>query len=327
MGNQTVVIQEKKKQEGLWLLEDVQRKLDRPLNDLLYEAQTIHRLNFDANTIQLSTLVSIKTGGCPEDCSYCSQSARHDSEIENSSLMEIDELKEAANIAKKAGAERFCMGAAWRSVRDKDIDELCEMIEEVKGLGLETCMTLGMLNTEQAEKLSAAGLDYYNHNLDTSEEFYSKIVSTRSYQDRIDTLAAVRETKIKVCCGGILGLGEEEIDRARLLMNLANMQPPPESVPINVLVKMKGTPFEGNETIDNIDVVKTIAVARIMLPGSYIRLSAGRKDMSEEMQALCFAAGANSVFYGEKLLTTENPDLDKDKSLFKKLGLKTVKAE
>ncbi|MDZ7734984.1 MAG: biotin synthase BioB [Gammaproteobacteria bacterium] len=306
-----------------WCLEEIQALFDRPLNDLLFAAQTAIREYFNPNHVQLSTLVNIKSGGCPEDCAYCPQSIRYQTGLEVSGLMDLDAVRSSAQAAKDAGASRFCMGAAWRSPRDRDIDQLAGMIEAVKSLGLETCMTLGMLTAEQAGRLSIAGLDYYNHNLDSSEGFYGQIITTRTYQDRIDTLQHVRDAGIHVCSGGIIGMGEDVRDRAGMLMTLANLPQHPESVPINLLVKVEGTPLENVDDIDPLELVRTIAVARIMMPASYVRLSAGRDDMSDEHQALCFAAGANSVFYGEKLLTTGNPEIEHDRDLFARLGLTT----
>lgn len=306
-----------------WTLEEIETLFARPLNDLLYAAQTAIRAHFDPNYVQLSTLVNIKTGGCPEDCAYCPQSIRYQTGLEVSGLMDVETIRASAQAAKEAGASRFCMGAAWRSPKDRDIDQLAGMIDVVKSLGLETCMTLGMLKAEQAERLKGAGLDYYNHNLDSSAGFYQQIISTRTYQDRLDTLRHVRDAGIHVCSGGIIGMGESERDRAGMLMMLANLPQHPESVPINVLVKVAGTPLENVDDIDPFELVRTIAVTRIMMPASYVRLSAGRDDMSDEHQALCFAAGANSVFYGEKLLTTGNPEIEHDRRLFARLGLTT----
>lgn len=306
-----------------WTLEEIRALFARPLNDLLFLAQSAIRAYFDPNHVQLSTLVNIKTGGCPEDCAYCPQSIRYQTGLEVSGLMDVDTVRASARAAKEAGASRFCMGAAWRSPKDRDIEQLADMIDAVKSLGLETCMTLGMLKKEQAQRLKDAGLDYYNHNLDSSEGFYEQIISTRTYQDRIETLEHVRDAGIHVCSGGIIGMGESRGDRAGLLLMLANLPQHPESVPINVLVKVAGTPLENIEDIDPFELVRTIAVARIMMPASYVRLSAGRDDMSDEHQALCFAAGANSVFYGEKLLTTGNPEIEHDRNLFARLGLIT----
>ncbi len=292
-----------------------------PFNELLFRAQSLHRRYFDPNTVQLSTLISIKTGACPEDCAYCPQSARYDTGLKAEPLMDVDAVVEAAREAKANGATRFCMGAAWRSPKDRDIEKVEVMVREVKNLGLETCVTLGMLKPQQAQKLADAGLDYYNHNLDTSPEFYGKIISTRTYEDRLDTLKNVRDAGVKVCCGGIVGMGEGEQDRAELLRQLAVMNPHPESVPINNLVQVGGTPLKGTEALDPLEFVRMIAVARVMMPKSYVRLSAGRTDMSDELQALCFFAGANSIFYGDKLLTTGNPQNEKDRALFARLGI------
>ncbi|MBA3581397.1 MAG: biotin synthase BioB [Gammaproteobacteria bacterium] len=304
-----------------WQLKEVQALFALPFNELLFKAQTIHRENFNPNAVQMSTLLSIKTGACPEDCGYCPQSAHHDTEIEKERLLPLDEVISAARAAKDKGASRFCMGAAWRNPTDKNLDKVIDMITAVRSEGLETCVTLGMLSGAQAQRLKDSGLDYYNHNLDTSPEFYGQVITTRTYQDRLDTLSHVRDAGINVCCGGIVGMGEKPADRAGLLMQLANLPQHPESVPINLLVQVKGTPLHGVDALDPIDFVKTIAVARILMPASYVRLSAGRTDMDDSTQALCFFAGANSVFYGEKLLTTENPDMDHDQRLFAKLGL------
>lgn len=292
-----------------------------PFNDLMFKAASIHRANFDPNHVQISTLLSIKTGGCPENCSYCPQSAHFDTGLKAQKLMSCKEVVEKAKAAQAAGATRFCMGAAWRGPRDKEVAKVAEMIAEVKALGLETCATLGMLQPAQAEALKDAGLDYYNHNLDTAPEFYGDIVSTRVYQDRLDTLSAVRSAGMKVCCGGIVGMNETREQRAGLLQTLANMPEPPESVPINLLVQVPGTPLHGANSLDPLEFVRTIAVARVLMPLSYVRLSAGRESMSDELQALCFFAGANSIFYGEKLLTTSNPEAEKDRALFARLGL------
>ncbi len=304
-----------------WALNEVEVLFDLPFNDLLYRAHSEHRLYFNPNQVQMSSLLSIKTGACSEDCAYCPQSVRHDTSLENEALMSVQEVLASAKRAKDHGASRFCMGAAWRRPKNKDIDVVVEMIEEVKQLGMETCVTLGMLTDQQASRLQACGLDYYNHNLDTSEEFYSEIITTRTYQDRLDTLERVRSVGINVCCGGIVGMGESNTDRAKMLITLANMAKHPESVPINMLVQVEGTPLMGTDQLDPIVFVKMIAVTRILMPQSRVRLSAGRTDMSDEMQALCFFAGANSIFYGEKLLTTDNPLANQDKQLFKRLGL------
>jgi len=294
-----------------------------PLNDLLFRAHSVHRQNFDANRIQASTLLNIKTGGCSEDCSYCAQSVFYNTGLANEALMSVDEVRAAARAAKDAGADRFCMGAAWRSPSDRQIGRIGEMIAAVKAEGLESCCTLGMLTDSQAQKLKDAGCDYYNHNLETSPEFYSEVISTRTYQDRLDTLARVRDAGMKVCSGGILGMGESRADRAGLLITLAALDPQPESVPINMLVPIDGTPLEGTPLMDPIELVRTIAVARILMPAAYVRLSAGRESLDEAAQALCFFAGANSVFFGERLLTTPNRDMDADTLMFERLGLKT----
>lgn len=307
-----------------WSVEAIEALFALPFNDLIFKAQQVHREHFDANTVQLSTLLSIKTGGCPEDCGYCPQSAKYNTGVEAEKLMPIDDVLKAAQAAKDKGATRFCMGAAWRSPKDHQVEAVGEMVAAVKAMGLETCVTLGMLKEHQAKQLQEAGLDYYNHNLDTSPDFYGDIISTRTYQDRLDTLDRVRDAGIKVCCGGIVGLGETVTQRAGLIAQLANMAEPPESVPINNLVKVEGTPLANNEEIDPLDFVRTIAVARITMPTSFVRLSAGRESMNESTQALCFLAGANSIFYGEKLLVTDNPELERDTQLFKKLGLKRL---
>ena len=309
--------------ETSWRIADVEALFDLPFLDLLFRAQQVHREHFDANEVQLSTLLSIKTGGCPEDCGYCPQSAHFDTSVEASKLMPLQEVVEAARAAKVQGATRFCMGAAWRSPKARDMERVSEMVREVKALGLETCMTLGMLDAEQASALDAAGLDYYNHNLDSAPEFYSSIISTRTYQDRLDTLANVRQAGIKVCSGGIVGMGESRAQRAGLIAQLANLEPYPESVPINNLVQVAGTPLAGTEPIDPFEFVRTIAVARITMPKTMVRLSAGREQMDDAVQALCFAAGANSIFYGDRLLTTSNPQAARDRALFERLGLKT----
>jgi len=295
-----------------------------PFNDLLFRAHSIHRDNFDPNAVQVSTLLSIKTGACPEDCAYCPQSAHFKTGLDVERLMPLDEVVEEARQAKARGASRFCMGAAWRSPREKDFVQVLDMVREVRALGLETCVTLGMLTDDQTRRLKDAGLDYYNHNLDTSPEFYGEIISTRTYQDRLDTLQHIRDAGIHVCAGGIIGMGEDREDRAGLLQSLANLPQHPESVPINQLVRVEGTPLQDVEPTDPFEFVRTIAVARILMPNSMVRLSAGRTDMNDQMQALCFLAGANSIFYGEKLLTTDNPEQDKDRQLFKRLGLTTV---
>ncbi len=304
-----------------WTLEQVEALFNLPFNDLLFHAQSIHRRHFNPNEVQTSTLLSIKTGACPEDCAYCPQSGHYNTGLSKEQLMAIEEVLENARKARETGATRFCMGAAWRSPREKDFPVVLEMIKGVKALGMETCVTLGMLNEEQTEALKEAGLDYYNHNLDTSKDYYDQIITTRSFQDRLDTLKRVRDAGINVCSGGIIGMGETESDRYGLLMELANMSEHPQSVPINMLVAVAGTPLENVEKLDPIDFIRTIATARIMMPKSYVRLSAGREDMSEETQALCFFAGANSIFYGEKLLTTPNPKQNSDQALFDKLGI------
>jgi biotin synthase len=293
----------------------------QPFNDLLFAAQTVHRRHHPANQVQISTLLSIKTGGCPEDCAYCPQAAQYDSGVDATKLMDIAEVVAAARAALDGGASRFCMGAAWRNPKDKDLDVVCDMVREVRKLGLETCVTLGMLTASQSERLSQAGLDYYNHNLDTSPEYYGEIITTRTYEDRLDTLAHVRDAGIHVCCGGIVGMGESEADRVGLLVELANLPAHPESVPINMLMQVDGTPLFGTSDIDPLDFVRTIAMARIMMPQSVVRLSAGRELMSDETQALCFFAGANSIFCGDKLLTTANPDRNSDAALLSRLGI------
>jgi len=307
-----------------WQREEIAALFNLPFSDLMFLAQQTHRKYFDPNAVQVSTLLSIKTGRCPEDCGYCPQSVRFETEVEVEPLLPLEEVIDAASKAKASGSSRFCMGAAWRSPKDKDIDQVVEMVQAVKALGLETCLTLGMLSEKQAKRLKEAGLDYYNHNLDTSPEFYGDIITTRTYQDRLDTLAHVRNAGMNVCCGGILGMGETREDRLGLLQELANQQPHPESVPINMLVRVEGTPLQDSPDFDSLEFVRTIAVARILMPKSYVRLSAGREEMSEEMQALCFLAGANSVFYGEKLLTTPNPTEQSDHQLFEKLGITAV---
>lgn len=305
----------------VWTIEEAQMLFEKPLFELLFEAQQVHRQHFDPTKIQVSRLLSIKTGRCSEDCKYCSQSVHHDTGLEAEKLMEVQKVIEAAKKAKEDGASRFCMGAAWRNPKPRDMPYIKKMIEEVKGLGMETCMTLGQLTAEQANELANTGLDYYNHNLDTSPEFYGEIVTTHNYQNRLDTLDHVRNSGMKICSGGIIGLGESQKDRASLLVQLANMLTPPESVPINRLIPIQGTPLGGNDPVDDFDFVRTIAVARIMMPKSMVRLSAGRETMSPELQALCFMAGANSIFYGAKLLTSPNADEDVDNALFERLNL------
>ncbi len=308
-----------------WNHEEVQALFSQPFNDLIFQAQTSHRLFFDANTVQVSTLLSIKTGACPEDCKYCPQSNRYDTGLEKETLLAVQKVLEEAEAAKESGATRFCMGAAWRSPKARDMGYVLDMVRGVKDMGMETCMTLGMLGSEQAQQLADAGLDYYNHNLDTSREYYCDIITTRSYEDRLSTLSNVRAAGMKVCSGGIVGMGEKEKDRIGLLRELANMEVHPESVPINMLVRVEGTPLEVGEDVDPFDFIRTIAVARIMMPASHVRLSAGREDMNDQMQSLAYLAGANSIFYGEKLLTTPNPTANKDMELFDRLGIKPEK--
>ena len=305
-----------------WQLTEISSLLEMPFNDLLFKAQTVHRENFDPNEVQISTLLSIKTGACPEDCGYCSQSAKHDTSLEKERLLPLQEVIDQAAEAKANGSSRFCMGAAWRNPTDKNLEKVIDMIKAVKGLGMETCVTLGMLTEAQTKRMKEAGLDYYNHNLDTSPEYYDKVITTRSYQDRLDTIEHVRDAGINVCSGGIVGMGEDEKDRASLLQQLANLPQHPESVPINMLVQVEGTPLFNSDKLDHLEFIRTIAVARIIMPKSFVRLSAGRSEMTDETQALCFFAGANSIFYGDKLLTTENPDENHDLMLMKKLGIK-----
>jgi len=305
-------------------LSEIQNLFDLPFNDLIFQAQTVHRRNFDPNQVQVSTLLSIKTGGCSEDCKYCSQSARYDTGVEREQLMSLEEVMDAAKTARDNGATRFCMGAAWRGPKTKDMEPVLQMVRAVKDLGLETCATLGQLRDGQATQLAEAGLDYYNHNLDTSEDFYGEIVQTHTYEDRLNTLKQVREAGMKVCCGGIVGMGESRTQRAGLLAQLAAMDPQPESVPVNLLVRIPGTPMGDGETLEPLEFVRTIAVARIALPGSLVRLSAGRQQMPDYLQALCFLAGANSIFYGEKLLTTSNPETHADLALFESLGIRPM---
>lgn len=304
-----------------WSVEGIEALFKLPFSDLMFRAQQIHREHFDPNAVQLSTLLSIKTGGCSEDCGYCPQSAFHNAGVENKKMLDVSEVVKAAKAAQQAGADRFCMGAAWREPSKEDMAAVVEMVKEVRALGMETCATLGMLNDEQTEQLRAAGLDYYNHNLDTTPEFYGNIISTRDYQDRLDTLERVRKAGMHVCSGGIVGMGENLTQRAGLIAQLANMEPHPESVPINNLVKVEGTPLAEQEDLDPLDFVRTIAVARITMPTARVRLSAGRQQMSDAIQALCFLAGANSIFYGDQLLTTGNPDVERDRKLMDKLGM------
>src|SRR6516162_1226010 len=307
-----------------WTRDEVRALFELPFPELIFRAQRIHRQHFDPTEVQISTLISIKTGGCPEDCAYCPQSVHYQTSVRAEKLMRVDAVVAEARAAKAAGASRFCMGAAWREPKDRDLDKVCEMVAVIKALGLETCATLGILTREQALRLKASGLDYYNHNLDTSPEYYGAVITTRTYQDRLDTLAHVRDAGIHVCCGGIIGMGETIEDRIGLLVTLANLPAHPESVPINMLVKVEGTPLADEEAIDSIAFVRTIAVARIVLPRSVVRLSAGRERMTDEMQALCFLAGANSIFYGPKLLTTSNPARARDMRLLDKLGLRPM---
>jgi len=304
-----------------WTVDEARALHDLPFNDLLFRAQTVHRQNFDPNRVQLSRLLSVKTGGCPEDCGYCSQSIHHQTGLKASKLMEVERVIAEAKAARDAGATRYCMGAAWRSPKDRDMEAVVAMIQGVKALGMETCVTLGMLDQHQAHQLKEAGLDYYNHNIDTSQRYYSKIISTRTFADRLETLAHVRDSGIKVCCGGIVGMGEEAIDRIDMLVTLANLPEHPESVPINMLIPIEGTPLAQAAPIEPIEFVRIIALARIMMPTSHVRLSAGRTAMSDELQALCFFAGANSIFVGDTLLTAENPGDDKDSALFRRLGI------
>lgn len=304
-----------------WTREEIDVLFALPFTDLLYRAQTLHRKYFDAREVQISTLLSIKTGGCPEDCAYCPQSAHFETGVKAEKLMDLENVLGEAQAAKSSGATRFCMGAAWRSPKDRDLEKVCEMVEGVKALGLETCVTLGMLNGAQAQRLKGAGLDYYNHNLDTSPEYYDDIITTRTYQDRLDTLSHVRDAGISVCCGGIVGMGESASDRADMIRMLANLPEHPESVPINMLVRVEGTPLSDAQALSALDFVRVIAVTRIVMPASMVRLSAGREDMEEETQALCLLAGANSIFYGPRLLTTPNPERDKDRDLMDRLGL------
>ncbi len=310
---------------GAWTVAQIEALFDLPFNDLIFKAQETHRANFPEGDVELATLLSIKTGGCPEDCGYCPQAARYDTEVKASKLMELDEVLEAAKAAKAAGSNRFCMGAAWREPKDRDIEKVTAMIKGVKALGLETCATLGMLEADQAEALQEAGLDFYNHNLDTSEDFYRSVISTRGYQERLDTLSNVRAAGMSVCCGGIVGMGESREQRSAFLAQLANLSPYPESVPINHLVPVAGTPLADQKPMDPLEFVRTIAIARITMPQARVRLSAGRQELGRSVQAMCFLAGANSIFYGEQLLTTGNPEAEQDRALLAELGLKTKK--
>ncbi|MFL6706947.1 MAG: biotin synthase BioB [Massilia sp.] len=309
--------------DATWPVADVMALFDLPFNDLMFQAQAAHRANFPDGDVELATLLSIKTGGCEEDCSYCPQAARYDTGVEAKKILDLDTVLDAARQAKANGATRFCMGAAWRSPKERDMEKVEAMVREVKALGMETCATLGMLEEGQADRLKNAGLDYYNHNLDTAPEFYNNVISTREYQDRLDTLGKVRNAGLKVCCGGIVGMGESRLQRAGLIAQLANLNPYPESVPVNHLVQVEGTPLHGLDPLDPLEFVRTIAVARITMPKARVRLSAGRRQMGEAVQAMCFLAGANSIFYGDKLLTTDNPEANDDRALLEKLGLKT----
>ncbi|MBM3389735.1 MAG: biotin synthase BioB [Betaproteobacteria bacterium] len=318
----TPITDEQRHNASAWTVDAVAALFELPFNDLLYRAQQVHRQHFDANAVQLSTLLSIKTGGCEEDCKYCPQSAQFDTGVKAEKLLPLDEVLAAARAAKQSGATRFCMGAAWRSPKERHLEQIGEMISGVKALGLETCLTAGMLSDSQAEQLRQAGLDYYNHNLDTAPEFYGQIITTRTYQDRLDTLDRVRQVGLKVCSGGIVGMGETRLQRAGLVVQLANLDPYPESVPINNLVQVEGTPLAGTAALDPFEFVRTIAVARITMPRAMVRLSAGREDMPESLQALCFLAGANSMFYGDRLLTTGNPQADRDRALLDRLRMR-----
>jgi biotin synthase len=309
-----------------WNKADIHLLFDLPFNELLFQAQQVHRQHFAPNQVQISTLLSIKTGACPEDCKYCPQSVRYDTGLEREALLDVEQVRSAARAARQDGATRFCMGAAWRSPKDRQLDQVIELLKVVREEGMETCLTLGMLSPGQAQKLKQAGLDYYNHNLDSSPEYYREVITTRSYEDRLDTLGNVRDAGLKVCCGGIVGMGESRDDRAGLLQQLANLPEHPQSVPVNNLVQVPGTPLNGLAPIDPLEFVRTIAVARIMMPKAMVRLSAGRSDMSDELQALCFLAGANSIFYGERLLTTENPAAAHDRALFERLGIEPMAA-
>ena len=307
-----------------WKLQDIEKLYHLPFNDLIFKAHSVHREHHDPNKIQVSTLMSIKTGGCPEDCKYCPQSIKYNTDVEIEKLLSVEDVVDQAKAAKESGASRFCMGAAWRNLNDSNLGKIKDMVKAVKNLNLETCLTLGMLKKEQADSLKECGLDYYNHNLDSSEEYYSKVVSTRTYQDRLNTLSYVRDAGIKVCTGGIIGLGEENIDRLKLIEVLCNMKEQPESVPMNKLVKIVGTPYSENENVDNFDFIKVIAISRITMPKTFVRLSAGRDSMNDEMQALCFFAGANSIFYGDELLTTKNSSINHDRALMDKLSIKAL---
>ena len=307
-----------------WTFDEANCLFTLPFNELMYQAQSVHRQHFNPNSVQVSTLLSIKTGRCPEDCAYCPQSGHYKTGLQKEPLLELEAVIAAAKRAKEAGSTRFCMGAAWRGPSNKDLDTVCTMVSEVKKLGLETCVTLGLLKDQQAEQLKLAGLDFYNHNIDTSPEFYDKVITTRTFQDRLNTLEKVRHSGIKVCCGGILGLGESNVDRIGMLVVLANLAEPPESVPINQLIKIPGTPLAKEQNVDCFDFIRTIALARILMPKAMVRLSAGREYMSDELQALCFMAGANSIFYGEKLLTAANPEPEQDNHLFARLGLEKM---
>jgi biotin synthase len=310
-----------------WSQPEVLGLFELPFNELLFHAHQVHRLYFNPSEVQISTLLSIKTGACPEDCGYCPQSVRHDTGLEREPVMDVEAVLEAAQAAKNGGASRFCMGGAWRSPKERDLDKVIEMVKGVRALGLETCVTLGMLKKQQAERLKDAGLDYYNHNLDTSPEYYKEVISTRTYDDRLETLEHVRDAGLNVCCGGIVGMGETRKDRAELIIQLANLPSHPQSVPINNLVQVPGTPLDGVEAIDPLEFVRTIAIARITMPASMVRLSAGRTEMTDELQALCFFAGANSIFYGDKLLTTDNPEAARDMALLKRLGMRTTESQ
>ncbi|EXJ15060.1 biotin synthase BioB [Imhoffiella purpurea] len=310
-----------------WSIDEILSILDQPFNDLLFHAQGVHRAGFDPNRIQVSSLLSIKTGACPEDCGYCSQSAKHGTEVERERLMPVEDVLAAARTAREHGATRFCMGAAWRNPSDKNLDQVVSMVEGIHALGMETCVTLGMLTAPQARRLKDAGLDYYNHNLDTSPEYYGQVITTRTYQDRLDTLEHIRAVGLKTCSGGILGMGESRRDRASMLRQLANLPAHPESVPINMLIQVEGTPLFGREALDPFEFVRVVAAARIIMPKSHVRLSAGRSEMSDELQALCFLAGANSIFYGERLLTAPNAESDRDRKLFTRLGLSFEEVE